>query len=574
MNKVSNEVMNSYMDTLSIDLRKDKIKEFYRFLDNPKYFKNDSEEEIENTKNIWAGYAYLILLDKINNVTISDKEEDFLNAYYEKLLTKKPLNEYENQVNGLFIKYRLSKDFVNNNSVQFPIYMGSEEYKQGLKEYVKTIENMICSLYQDNYTLDATKTIQYNINCRGKNIKYTRHLMEASYRRFLQDDYNLSCPLDIVKEIARTIELQKLETVRRNEISQRAVVYTIEDYLGSKSVPKTKLARVYASLHTKIIKNKQIVIDSNKAVLDELKSLNEVFKKTIYAEIDTKFENYIDTYDMRVNDMHHFVSDSDFFDTNNLEKDGTSKLYQMYLNGLKAMPRSKLTNVTKYFALNGDTLTTVEMDYIIGIYKYQIETTKIESKKIKLHEEMLRIREVIKYVESLSYSYAIERAIREQSASQMTTVLGLVHDHYNDYVDMKYRVTRAYSNLDNYASSGSPSKTQGLLNKKKELKSILETCKVIDRMFDEYESLQGRIFDIDPAKDVVVRKVKDHSRIIAMMQELTGKGVSTCEEMLEASIEYGQPIIKGLKPGFKNFVEETLALKGASDFKKKKGKNK
>lgn len=576
MNTVNNQELDNYMQTLTIDVKKDKIKEFYRYLDNPsKYFKYDSEKEIEDTKNIWAGYAYVILADKINGTcNINEQEEEFLSKYYEKMLSKHTLNKWEKEVKGLFIKYRLSKDYSYNNLVKLPLDTKNEDFNLGLNEFVSTLESIVSSIYSKNIKIDGSRPIYPDIDHKGSTINVSSFRLKRAYKNFLEDNYNIKCALDVVKEIVKVLELEKLEEAKSNEISERAVIYTLEDYLQSKASKKTKLANVYHSLYVNIIKNKQIIIDSNKLALQELNSINETFKDSIYNEIDEKFNEYLKEYNNDVNNMEHFSKDIKYFDINNLEKDGLSKLYDMYTKGLKAMPKTKLTNVTKYFALNGDCLTTIEMDAIIDDYKWKIKNAKKQDKKHQLKNEMDKIEKVMNFIKGISYSYTIEQTIRDMTPNyvNMDEILKMVVENYSQYQDVKYRLNRAYLNLDNFASSGSPTRAADILDKKRELLSALENCKSIDRCILRNEDLASRVEYIDSSKDIVIRKVKDYSRLITMLQEFTGRGITTCDAMLENSIECGTPIIKDVKPGFKSFMEEALALKGAQDFKKDKKK--
>ena len=64
--------------------------------------------------------------------------------------------------------------------------------------------------------------------------------------------------------------------------------------------------------------------------------------------------------------------------------------------------------------------------------------------------------------------------------------------------------------------------------------------------------------------DIVIEKVANRDKTITLLQELTGKGILTLEQSLDSSIESGIPVMKNLTPGYKDFVEQALRLRGVS----------
>ena len=126
-----NIVINSlekFMNKLVVDTKNDKMRDFLRFVDNQEsYFtSDDSLSEIDNNKNIWAGFAYQVFLERYEGKELTSREENFLNAYFTKyILEAKELTKLEKDLKGLYLKHRLSDDYALNhvlNENKEPIY--------------------------------------------------------------------------------------------------------------------------------------------------------------------------------------------------------------------------------------------------------------------------------------------------------------------------------------------------------------------------------------------------------------------------------------------------------------------
>ena len=135
-----NIVINSlenFMNKLVIDTKNDKMRDFLRYVENQEgYFTSDDTlAEIHNSKNIWAGFAYQVFLEKYEGKELSNREENFLNAYFEKyILSAKELTKLEKDLKGLYLKHRLSDDYPLNhvlNENKEPIY---PVFENGVKE--------------------------------------------------------------------------------------------------------------------------------------------------------------------------------------------------------------------------------------------------------------------------------------------------------------------------------------------------------------------------------------------------------------------------------------------------------
>jgi calmodulin len=83
------------------------------------------------------------------------------------------------------------------------------------------------------------------------------------------------------------------------------------------------------------------------------------------------------------------------------------------------------------------------------------------------------------------------------------------------------------------------------------------------------EEVEEMFKEVDLDRDVVISKITNEYKAIAMLQELTGNSILECKRMIDLSTSRGEPVIRDLNPGFKNFATKALKLKGVKEFKTK-----
>lgn len=563
MNNIAIKSMDDYMMSLSINTRKEKVKDFLRFKDSSNFFEFDEADEILETKNTWAGYAYLIMLETIEGKQISEREEEFLEQYFQNyLLTTKTIG-LENELKGFYLKYRVSKHF--EEKLKEANHEAEEEIS--LEEFRITIEALINEMYHTNFNLVMTKDRLYFVKspivllAKNNEIIIDERYLSDVYSGYRLDNCNPERVFALIENIAKKIELNELNEVKRHGINKKAVIYTVEDYLESKASKKTRLGDIYKDLYQDIIANKQIFIDSSLNAYNKLKGLQEKLKASSYPYIDNVLDIYLNDRKNDIDELVHYYADARFFDTTNLEEDAFAKIYDMYIKGLKAMPKSQLTDVTKYFVVNGCSLTTLDMDAIISKYETKLSREKNEEKKAILEEKLNNIKEVIDFVKSQSYSYELEEEIRtfiDKRECVTNDVREKIKENHTDLVVLINRVMSAIEHTEQLASSGSASKVKHIMEKKAKLQELLYTC--IDLECD---------LEVDLDRDIVIERVNNEYKAIAMLQELTGNNVYECKRMLDMATSNGEPLIRDLNPGFKRFATRALELKGVRTVKSK-----
>lgn len=563
MNNIAIKSMDDYMMSLSINTRKEKVKDFLRFKDSSNFFEFDEADEILETKNTWAGYAYLIMLETIEGKQISEREEEFLEQYFQNyLLTTKTIG-LENELKGFYLKYRVSKHF--EEKLKEANHEAEEEIS--LEEFRITIEALINEMYHTDFNLVMTKDRLYFVKspivllAKNNEIIIDERYLSDVYSGYRLDNCNPERVFALIENIAKKIELNELNEVKRHGINKKAVIYTVEDYLESKANKKTRLGDIYKDLYQDIIANKQIFIDSSLNAYNKLKGLQEKLKASSYPYIDNVLDIYLNDRKNDIDELVHYYGDARFFDTTNLEEDAFAKIYDMYIKGLKAMPKSQLTDVTKYFVVNGCSLTTLDMDAIISKYETKLSREKNEEKKAILEEKLNNIKEVIDFVKSQSYSYELEEEIRtfiDKRECVTNDVREKIKENHTDLVVLINRVMSAIEHTEQLASSGSASKVKHIMEKKAKLQELLYTC--IDLECD---------LEVDLDRDIVIERVNNEYKAIAMLQELTGNNVYECKRMLDMATSNGEPLIRDLNPGFKRFATRALELKGVRTVKSK-----
>lgn len=563
MDRMSIASMDEFMASLSIDARSEKVREFLRFQDSANFFEFDREEEIIQTKNIWAGYAYLIMIENLNNEEISDREKLFIDKYFNEYLLKTNVVGLEDELKSFYLKYRISKDYKFNKTATFEGYDKFKETIKALMSYMYGTNVVIC--YDKNMLAKNTET--------GTTVYIDDELAMYFYSEFVNNNQDVGSVLNFLYELTKQIELETLSDVKKHGVSKEAVIYTVEDYISSKASKNTKLGKLYKELYESIIANKQIFIDSAKNANRQLMKLSKMLATSKYENIDKNIAACLLYQKVGLDATKHYYPDSKYFDVSDLEKDAFSKLYNMYIKGLKAMPKSMLTNVTKYFVVNGNELTLLDMYEIKERFNLKALKQKDPQKKQVAIEKANEVAEVIDFVTSQSTSYKIEEEIMRISMGRgMVTreIIDYAYDNYAEFEDLNYRLLNAYSNLNQLAGSGSSSKVCSIRRKEEVLTSMisvyndiaLEISYLIEK--GEYQSL------VNTNRDIVIHKVSNRDKAITMLQELTGRGIISCEEMLDNSVNNGTPVMMNLTPGFKEFAQEALAIKGVPSLKIKK----
>lgn len=535
---------------VEINIRDEKIKEFFRFMAIDNFFCLDTKEEIETTKNIWCKYAYDLLNDKIEGKELKVNEEQFLNKYFLDYLFKTDNTNLENQIKAYYIKYRMSSDFEYNKIIDKNINLRSELYAKGRDEFTLTLKLLVSLMYSKNE--NSKEDIEAILNLiSDANIS-------LAYLEYISYDYDINAFLNLIKDATITYQTSKLNIVKKKDISEKALIYTVEDYLERKTKSGTKIAKLYSQLYQTLIENKQMAIDGMNEAYNELNNLKENINSLIYKDVDTKIDEFVKQFNQEAASMEHFKDNND----------NSATIYKLYLNALKAMPRSKVNNVTKYFAINGEALSVIEMNSIIEGYKLRINKEKNEFEKQKIQEKLNSITEVIDYVKTHSNIYLIEENLINQENPLNDKIIELITNNYGDYQDMKYKLNRLYENLDNIAGSGSPTKVNGILYKKNKVSEILDKCKIIDDYFLENKELYNKVNLTQEDSDIVIKNVRNYNKAIAILQELTGKGIVTCKALLDESIKNGVPLIRDLDENLNTFIYSVLDNKGAKRAKK------
>ena len=588
-----NIVINSlenFMNKLVIDTKNDKMRDFLRYVENQEgYFTSDDTlAEIHNSKNIWAGFAYQVFLEKYEGKELSNREENFLNAYFEKyILSAKELTKLEKDLKGLYLKHRLSDDYPLNhvlNENKEPIY---PVFENGVKEYATTIEGLVSLIMGEDIKVEVvekeegktTKDLVYND--KTKTFTLDKKFIEDVYYNMLTNYYSITDTFQKVHEMCIEVELAKLNKVKKEDISLTALVYTMEDYLYSKGTKNTKVSKAYAELFDSIIANKQIDLDAREAALLKICSANWLYSDSEYKANNPIMRGYLNDELIKNNNAPHIRRDARFLSGVEYPEEVFVTMFNMYVNGLKTMPKTKLTNVTKYFAINGNALTVLDMGLILKEYDSKIVKAKDdEEKQIKLEIEKGKVKKVLKYIKDTVPSYKIEEKLLKLVTQDLTEedavklddeIISDCISNYGAYQDMKYRIEHMYNQLDNLASSNSLSKINFVRSKEKVLANMIDKFSHIDTEINDFLYRLGSEFEFEsPKTTLVITKQDDMNKILSAIQELMGRGIVTSEKMIESSIKNGTPVLRNLTPGFKKFAEDLLAAKGVKEFKKKK----
>ena len=272
------------------------------------------------------------------------------------------------------------------------------------------------------------------------------------------------------------------------------------------------------------------------------------------------------SHSMQQAKMKHYYEDARYFDTTNLEEDAFAKLFNMYLNGLKGMPKSNLSDVTKYFALNGRPLTIMEMDEIMLKLSNKANKEKSEEKKAILLAKANEVSSIIELVKSQSYSYTLEEKIINYINNKIKLddeLLNDAKDHYSDFLTLESRLKSAHLHVQQLPSSGSASKAARIVAENDKLYAMLKMCEVI-----KYELDSKAAIKVDYDRDIVIKKTTNRHKAMTMVQELSGKNLLDCDNDLLQSMYYGEALFADLNPGFKEFITKALELNGVSEFRK------
>lgn len=588
-----NVVVNSldnFMSKLVIDTKNDKMRDFLRYMGNQNsYFSSeDTLVEIDNTRNIWAGFAYQVFIDKTNGVELSNREALFLSTYFEQyLLEAKSLTPIERDLKGLYLKYRLNRDCPYNHVLDENGEKLHPEYEKGLKEYVKSIKGLVSLIMGEDINIDVIESNEERPNKKMiYNDKTKTFVFDENYVKEMFDEsldrYNtLSCTFEKVHAMCIEMELAKLNKVKKEEISTRALMYTLEDYLDSKASKNTKVGKAYAELFESIVANKMIDLDAREAAFDKIAAAQWLYSTAEYNVDNPLMRGYINDILITNNNAPHLRRDVRYIGGVELYEEAFSTMFNMYINGLKAMPKTKLTNVTKYFARNGNALTVLDMALIIKEYDAKIaKYMDDEEKQAELEEEKSNVKNIINYIKRTVPSYKIEEKLLKYVTKDMDEaeakelddeIISECISNYGAYMDVKYRVEHMRTQLDNLASSNSIRKINLVRSKEKVYTDMINRFEHIDKEIQIFLWHLGGSFEFEPAeKTVVISKKDDMNKILAAVQELMGRGIITSEKMINESIENGTPILRNLRPGFKKFAEDILAAKGVKEFKKKK----
>ena len=588
-----NIVINSlekFMNKLVVDTKNDKMRDFLRFVDNQEsYFtSDDSLSEIDNNKNIWAGFAYQVFLERYEGKELTSREENFLNAYFTKyILEAKELTKLEKDLKGLYLKHRLSDDYALNhvlNENKEPIY---PVFENGVKEYATTIEGLVSLIMGEDIKVEivskeenkTNKDLVYND--KTKTFILDKNFIEDIYYNMLINNYSITDTFQKVHEMCIEMELAKLNKVKKEDISLTALTYTMEDYLYSKGTKNTKVSKAYAELFDSIIANKQIDLDAREEALLKICAANWLYSDSEYKANNPIVRGYLNDELIKNNNAPHIRRDARFISGIEYPEEVFITMFNMYINGLKTMPKTKLTNVTKYFARNGNALTVLDMGLILKEYDSKIVKAKDdEEKQVELEIERDKVKKVLKYIKDTVPSYKIEEKLLKLVTQDLTEEDALRLDdeiisdclsNYGAYQDMKYRLEHMYNQLDNLASSNSISKINFVRSKEKVLSNMIDKFSHIDTEINYFLYRLGSEFEFEsPKTTLVITKQDDMNKILSAIQELMGRGIVTSEKMIDESIKYGTPVLRNLTPGLKQFAEDLLAAKGVKEFKKKK----
>ncbi len=588
-----NIVINSledFMNKLVVNTKNDKMRDFLRYVDSrDTYFtSDDSIEEINNSKNVWAGFAYQVFLDGINGHELSTREETFLDAYFTKyILTQDNLTLLEKNLKGLYLKHRLSSDFKYNHVLDENRSIMHPEFEKGLKEYVTTIEGLVSLIMGEDVKVDLIETNEEHPN---KNITYNdktktftldEKFISDVYYDMLTENNTITTTFEKVHMMCIEMEIAKLNKVKKEDISLTALVYTLEDYLYSKGSKNTKVGKAYAELFDSIIANKRIELDAKEEAFIKVASANWLYSESEYKADNLILRNYLNDVLIQNNNAPHIRRDARYISGIEYPEEVFITMFNMYVNGLKAMPKTKLTNVTKYFARNGNALTVLDMGLILKEYDAKIaKSNDDEEKQANLENEKSKVRKVMKYIKDTVPSYQIEEKLLKYVTQEMSEeeakklddeIISQCISDYGAYQDMKYRIEHMYNQLDNLASSNSVSKINYIRSKERVLSNMISRFSHIDKEIEIFLSYLGSEFEFEsPEKTLVITKHDDMNKILSAIQELMGRGIVTSEKMINDSIEYGTPVLRNLTPGFKKFAQDLLAAKGVKEFKKAK----
>ena len=538
------------------DIRNERVKQFLRYCENSDFFKYDDEDEILATKNSWARFAYVMLLEKANNIPVSEREEKFLEKYFSNYLLSTSCVGIEKNLKNVYLKYLISEyfEYDANKEVAF-------------NQFLTIISAFLDKMYEEqmNIVIDSDTCTTYMskviYNTKANQLSISSRYIEEMFNKYLNEGKDSKIIFEVINKINISVENAKLEDVRKHEISPRAVVYTIEEYLDAKSKQGTKLGRMYGELYVDVIANKQIYIDSYKNAFEKLKELGE---ELFQEEQDNPFYDYLKDAENTIANIKHYYSDAKYFDTNNLENDATSKLLNIYIKGIKAMPKKYLTNVTKYFAVNGRALSVVEMDEINSKNLTNIGKQKGEEKTRQASRHYIYVDKVTRFIEEQDYSYILEKKVKDLVLDCKDIDGFFIRDviqHYDSFETMKDRVLKACNHIENLASSGSKSKVESMLAKYKLLNRMVDKILDIEVATTEY-------IHVDTNKDIVILDSMDKHKTVALLQEFTGRGVVDSGFILNNSINNGEPVLRNLSPGFKTFIENVLIKCGSCTVKK------
>ena len=590
MYNIEIRALEEFMNKLSIDTKNDKIREFLRYVGSrDTYFnEDDSSYDILKTKNVWAGYAYMVFVDKMTGKELTAREETFLNTYLNNYILNTDIEGMEKEFKGLYLKYRLSKDFPSNNVLDEHKHAIHPDFENGLEEYRITMAHMMSLIMGEDIeiVLDEANGIKSTIAYNDKTKKFVineKYLSDA-YFDFVSNNCSFTENFKEIHKLAYIIELTKLHRIRKEEISTRALIYTLEDYLYSKASKNTKVAKAYNELFNSIIKNKQIDLDAQEEAFLKLASSGWLYREAEYGSSNNLVRAYINELLISNNHARHLIRDANYIDETDTHTAAFVHLFNMYVNGLKAMPKTKLTNVTKYFVRNGNALTVLDMAIILKEYDAKILKAKDdEEKQIELEDERNQVRKVMKHIKENVPSYKIEEKVLKLVTGELTdkekaeleeVIFNECFDNYTAFQDVKYRVSHMYSQLDNLAGSNSKSKINLIRTKERIYSSMMEDFKKVEaKIMDAIYRLGGDFQFEDASRTLVITQPDDMNKILSALQELIGRGVVTSEQMVKDSIMYGTPVLRDLSPGFKKFAEDVLASKGVKEFKKSKKKN-
>ena len=470
------------------------------------------------------------------------------------------------------------------NENKEPIY---PVFENGVKEYATTIEGLVSLIMGEDIKVEVvekeegktTKDLVYND--KTKTFTLDKKFIGDVYYNMLTNYYSITDTFQKVHEMCIEVELAKLNKVKKEDISLTALVYTMEDYLYSKGTKNTKVSKAYAELFDSIIANKQIDLDAREAALLKICSANWLYSDSEYKANNPIMRGYLNDELIKNNNAPHIRRDARFLSGVEYPEEVFVTMFNMYVNGLKTMPKTKLTNVTKYFAINGNALTVLDMGLILKEYDSKIVKAKDdEEKQIKLEIEKGKVKKVLKYIKDTVPSYKIEEKLLKLVTQDLTEedavklddeIISDCISNYGAYQDMKYRIEHMYNQLDNLASSNSLSKINFVRSKEKVLANMIDKFSHIDTEINDFLYRLGSEFEFEsPKTTLVITKQDDMNKILSAIQELMGRGIVTSEKMVESSIKNGTPVLRNLTPGFKKFAEDLLAAKGVKEFKKKK----